>query len=48
MQPAILAARSGRFIEGLINKDPVAWSILGGIVAIGLISTWYKKRKGDS
>jgi hypothetical protein len=44
----ILAARLGRLLNGLSEGDPVAWSILVGVIVISIgISLWKKSRAED-
>lgn len=41
---SFLAAKI-RLIEGLLNGDPVAWSILGGVIVIGVVIQVVKSKK---
>lgn len=43
----VFARSRGQIIEDLMNGDPVAWSILGGVVAVGLGIHFWKKRKSE-
>jgi hypothetical protein len=40
----ILARGSGRFLQGLINGDPVAWGILVLVLIFMVVGAIYKMR----
>lgn len=42
----LFARRYGRLIESLFEGDPVAWSIVGVVVAITIGSAIWKRKRG--
>jgi hypothetical protein len=44
----LMARGAGRLIRRLTEGDPVAWSILGGVVVVLIVYGIWKKKSGSA